>query len=437
MSVSTQHQPPYTAQQLVAIAQQIRRWIVTSTGQAGSGHPTSSLSAVELMTVLFFGGYFRYEIDNPDCPTNDHLIFSKDHASPLFYALWAATGAVSEESLMSYREFGSPLEGHPTSRFRFTEAATGSLGQGLSVGVGMALSALRLDNSDARTFVLLGDSEMAEGSQLEAIQVAAHYGLGNLVGILDVNRLGQRGETMYGHDLDAYRDRVQAFGWRCILLDDGHDLERVVEALGQANSPCDMPTMVIARTVKGKGVSFLENELGWHGKALSGDKLDAALDEIGTPPDRPRGKLRSPESSECHQMEAGTAEPISYQLGDELATRDAYGNALCRLADKYPTLVSLDGEVCNSTRSEKFRDAHPDRFFEMFIAEQNMIGAATGLALRGKLPFVSTFAAFFTRAFDQIRMAPYSDANIKFVGSHCGVSINSPKKASTRKSLIC
>jgi transketolase len=421
--VSTQHQPPYTTQQLGAIAQQIRRWIVASTGQAGSGHPTSSLSAVELMTVLFFGGQFRYDIENPACPTNDHLIFSKGHASPLFYALWAATGAVSEESLMSYREFGSPLEGHPTSRFRFTEAATGSLGQGLSVGVGMALSALRLDNSDARTFVLLGDSEMAEGSQWEAIQVAAHYGLGNLVGILDVNRLGQRGETMYGHDLDAYRDRVQAFGWRCILHDDGHDLERVAEALAQANSPCDMPTMVIARTVKGKGVSFLENELGWHGKALSGDKLEAALDEIGIPPDRPRGKLRSPESPECHQMEAGTAEPISYQLGDELATRDAYGNALCRLAEKYPTLVSLDGEVCNSTRSEKFRDAHPDRFFEMFIAEQNMIGAAIGLALRGKLPFVSTFAAFFTRAFDQIRMAPYSDANIKFVGSHCGVSI--------------
>jgi len=223
---------------------------------------------------------------------------------------------------------------------------------------------------------------------------------------------------MYGHDLVAYRDRVQAFGWRCILLDDGHDLERVVEALAQANSPCDVPTMVIAGTVKGKGVSFLENELGWHGKALSGDKLKAALDEIGTPPDRPRGKLRSPESPECHEMEAGTAAPISYQLGDELATRDAYGNALCRLAEKYPTLVSLDGEVCNSTRSKKFRDAHPGRFFEMFIAEQNMIGAATGLALCGKLPFVSTFAAFFTRAFDQIRMALYSDANMKFVGSH-------------------
>jgi transketolase len=421
--VITQHQPNDTTQQLAAIAQQIRRWIVASTAQAGSGHPTSSLSAVELMTGLFFGGHFRYDIENPACPTNDHLIFSKGHASPLFYALWAATGAVSEQDLMSYREFGSHLEGHPTSRFRFTEAATGSLGQGLSVGVGTALSALRLDNSDARTFVLLGDSEMAEGSQWEAIQVAAHYGLGNLVGILDVNRLGQRGETMYGHDLVAYRDRVQAFGWRCILLDDGHDLERVVEALAQANSPCDVPTMVIARTVKGKGVSFLEKELGWHGKALSGDKLEAALDEIGTPPDRPRGKLRSPENPECHQMEAGTAEPISYQLGDELATRDAYGNALCRLADKYPMLVSLDGEVCNSTRSKKFRDAHPGRFFEMFIAEQNMIGAATGLALRGKLPFVSTFAAFFTRAFDQIRMSPYSNANIKFVGSHCGVSV--------------
>jgi len=423
VAVSTHHPPSYTTQQLRAIAQQIRRGIVAATGQAGSGHPTSSLSAVELMTGLFFGGHFRYDIENPDCPTNDRLIFSKGHASPLFYALWAATGAVSEADLMSYREFGSPLEGHPTSRFRFTEAATGSLGQGLSVGVGMALSALRLDNSAARTFVLLGDSEMAEGSQWEAIQVAAHYGLGNLVGIIDVNRLGQRGETMYGHDLGAYRDRVQAFGWRCILLDDGHDLGQVAEAFAQANSPCDVPTMVIAKTVKGKGVSFLENELGWHGKALSGDKLAAALDEIGTPPDRLGGKLKLPEDYGYRDSEAGTAEPISYQLGDEVATRDAYGNALCRLAEKYPQLIALDGEVCNSTQSQKFRDAHPDRFFEMFIAEQNMIGAATGLALRGKLPFVSTFAAFFTRAFDQIRMAPYSGANIKFVGSHCGVSI--------------
>ncbi len=373
MPVTTQQQPSYTNGQLKNIAQQIRHWIVASTGQAGSGHPTSSLSAVELMTSLFFGGHFRYDVETPDDAANDQLIFSKGHASPLFYALWAATGAVGEDDLMSYREFGSRLEGHPTSRFRFTEAATGSLGQGLSVGVGTALSAKRLDNSDARTFVLLGDSEMAEGSQWEAIQLAAHYGLSNLVGIIDVNRLGQRGETMHGHDLVAYRDRVQAFGWRCIMLDDGHDLERVEAVLAQANSPCDVPTMVIAWTVKGKGVSFLENEPGWHGKALSGDKLEAALDEIGTPPGRPRGKLKLPEGLERHETEAGKADPISYQLGDELATRDAYGNALCRLAGKYPKLVSLDGEVCNSTRSKRFRDAHPDRFFEMFIAEQNVV----------------------------------------------------------------
>jgi len=401
----------------------MRHWILKSTAQAGSGHPTSSLSAVELMVGLFFAGHFRFDVDNPDHPNNDRLIFSKGHASPLLYALWAAAGQIPEDELMTYRKFESPLEGHPTSRFRFAEAATGSLGQGLSIGVGMAVNAKHLDKLPYRTYVLLGDSEMAEGSQWEALQIAAHYKLDNLVGVLDVNRLGQRGETMYGHDLSAYRRRVEAFGWRTILVEDGHDQSQVLKAYASAAETDDRPAMIIAKTVKGKGVSFLADERGWHGKPLDDEKLQQALRELGEVDHSIRGQITRPADATPHRPEAEAAESFDYQLGEELATRDAYGNALRRLAPQCPDLIALDGEVCNSTRAKFFRDEYPDRFFEMYIAEQNMVGAALGLSLCGKLPFVSSFAAFFTRAFDQIRMSRHSDPNIKFVGSHAGVSI--------------
>ena len=409
--------------QLQAVARQIRRWIVESTHHAGSGHPTSSLSAVELMTALFFHGHFRFDIANPDDPNNDRLIFSKGHASPLFYSLWAAAGAIDPEQLQSYREFGSDLEGHPTSRFAFTEAATGSLGQGLSVGMGMALAARYLDRLRFRTFVLLGDSEMAEGSQWEAIQLAAHYKLDNLIGILDVNRLGQRGPTMPGHDLDVYCRRLEAFNWMAIPVEDGHDFEQIHQAYEHALDSEGRPVMIVARTLKGKGVSQIEDVGGWHGKALDDDQLKAALAEIGDSDFAGPLPLEPPERVPQRQAQSSKSDAPQYERGDEVATRQAYGKALVRIASEYPRLVALDAEVSNSTGAKEFADAHPDRFFEMFIAEQNMVGAATGLALRGYVPFVSTFAAFLSRAFDQIRMAPHSGVNIKFAGSHAGVSI--------------
>jgi len=407
--------------QLERLARRIRALILRATGRAGSGHPTSSLSAVELMAVLMFGGAFRYRIDAPDFANNDRLIFSKGHASPLLYALWTVAGAVSEEELMTYRSFGSRLEGHPSMAFPFTEAATGSLGQGLSIGLGMALNAKYLDRLPYRTWVLLGDSEMAEGSQWEAIQLAAHYGLDNLIGILDVNRLGQRGETMLGHDLEAYRRRIDAFGWHTVVVD-GHSLVEVAAAYEEALGVTGRPVMVIAKTLKGKGVSFVEDRNGWHGKALEGDNLERALAEIGPVDDTARGTIAPPEDRLPGARSVHLSPPLEVPEGP-IATRDAYGNALRRLAPRFPDLVSLDGEVSNSTRAGRFKEAHPDRFFEMFIAEQNMVGAGLGLALRGRIPFVSTFAAFLTRAFDQIRMSQYSSANLKLVGSHAGVSI--------------
>lgn len=403
------------------IARFIRYLILTATTRAGSGHPTSSLSAVELMTGLVFGGMFRYDAERPDHPNNDRLIFSKGHASPLFYSLWAAAGKLDEEEMMSYRRFGSRLEGHPTVTFPFAEAATGSLGQGLSIGVGMALNA-RLDGLPYRTYVLIGDSEMAEGSQWEAIQLATHYRLDNLVGIIDVNRLGQRGETMYGHDLDAYRARITAFGWHAVAID-GHDYREILNAYHQAQQNRGRPTMIIARTFKGRGVSLFENQDGWHGKPLPKEELDKALRELGELDRTVRGSIRKPDSLEPDTHPGEDIPEPRYEAGEPVPTRTAYGRALRRIYPRYPDLVCLDAEVSNSTMAELFKDSCPERFFEMYVAEQNMVGAALGFARRGKIPFVSTFAAFMSRAYDQIRMSRYSDANIKFVGSHAGVSI--------------
>jgi transketolase len=410
-------------EKLRKLATLIRYHILMMTTEAGSGHPTSSLSATELMSCLLFGGVFRFDVDHPKAPNNDRLIFSKGHASPLFYALWAAAGELTEKDLLTYRKFGSPLEGHPTVAFPFAEAATGSLGQGLSIGVGMALNAKCLDKLPYRTYVLLGDSEMAEGSQWEAMEIAAYYKLGNLVGVLDVNRLGQRGETMYGWDLNAYEKRISSFGWKTILLD-GHSIPDILAAYEEAFRGTDQPVMLIGKTIKGKGVSFIENRNGWHGKALKKEECDRALKELGEVDKSVQGKISLPDDLKPKEGSPhGIPKKIDYPADKPVPTRKAYGNALARIFPQFPHLVSLDGEVSNSTYAEIFKEADPDRFFEMYIAEQNMVGAALGLSRRGKIPFVSTFAAFFTRAFDQIRMAQYSDPNIKFVGSHAGVSI--------------
>lgn len=414
---------PSDTEHLRKLATFVRHNILRATNQADSGHPTSSLSAVELMIGLMFSGVFHYDIKAPNHPNNDRLIFSKGHASPLFYALWAAADAIPADEMLTYRQFGSRLEGHPTLSFPYTEAATGSLGQGLSIGVGMALNAKYLDDLPYRTYVLLGDSEMAEGSQWEAIQIASQYQLNNVVGILDVNRLGQRGETMLGHDIDTYQRRISAFGWETVVLEDGHSLTGIVDAYRHSLEASDRPTMIIARTIKGKGVPSVEDANDYHGKSLGKDataEAEATWEELDT---SVRGVIPPPEDQRPVTVKAKTAQALQYSVGDEAATRDAYGSALVRLRPRIPEIVVLDGEVSNSTRAAKFREEYPDRFFEMYIAEQNMAGVALGLSRRGKRPFASSFAAFWTRAYDQIRMNSYSSPGIVFAGSHAGTSI--------------
>ena len=417
-----QRHSPSRIAHLQSLARLTRYHSLNATSRAHSGHLTSSLSAADLMTGLLFGGTFRFKVDEPDHPNNDRLIFSKGHASPLLYALWAAAGCIDEQELLSYRQFGSRLEGHPTPRFPYAEAATGSLGQGLGIGLGMALNASRLDHLPYRTYVLLGDSEMSEGSQWEAIQLAAYYQLANLVGIIDVNRLGQRGQTMLGHDIEAYARRVAAFGWKTLTID-GHDMPQILDAFRESAAERSQPVMMVARTVKGKGISFLEDADGWHGKALDDDQWKQALVEFSGVDRELRGTITAPEDLRPERATPQSAAVPHYEIGKSVATRTAYGAALTRIARQFPHLVSLDGEVSNSTMAEIFAAQVPARFFEMFIAEQNMVEVALGLSRRGKIPFVSTFAAFLTRAFDQIRMSQYSQANLKFVGSHAGVSI--------------
>ncbi len=409
-------------EKLKKLAKLVRYYSLVSTTEAGSGHPTSSLSAADLMTGLMFGGAFRFDADSPEHPNNDRLIFSKGHASPLFYSLWAAAGKVPEKELLTLRKFGSPLQGHLTPDFRYVDVATGSLGQGLSIGVGMAMNAKYVDSLSYRTYVLLGDSEMAEGSQWEAMEIAGHYKLGNLVGMIDVNRLGQRGETMFGHNLSAYEKKVSAFGWETVVID-GHNLDEILMAFEKVSQASDQPAMIIAKTIKGKGVSFIEDKNGWHGKPLSKEQLGEALKELGEVDKSTVGDIAKPENLRVQKKSAELTQKILYLADKPLATRKAYGNALARIFPKFPDMVVLDAEVSNSTYSDIFKEKYPDRFFEMYIAEQNMVGTALGFSSRGKIPFVSTFAAFLSRAFDQIRMSQYSGANIKFCGSHAGVSI--------------
>jgi transketolase len=406
------------------LAKLIRYNILVSTTEAGSGHPSSSLSATDLMAVLMFGDFYKFDLDHPEYINNDRLIFSKGHASPLFYSLYAAAGKVSEKELLSLRKFGSKLEGHPTMEFPYTEVPTGSLGQGLSVGLGMALNA-KSDKLSYKTYVLLGDSEMAEGSVWEAMALAAHYKLNNLVAILDVNRLGQRGETLFGHDVESYKKKAESFGWEAVVVD-GHNLDEITKAYQLVSKSVSQPMIIIAKTLKGKGVSFVEDKDGWHGKALSREELKKALEELGEVDKTIIGKISAPEKVDSKQYSVNSTEHralfTEYSPDKPVATRKAYGN-LANLVEANSNVVVLDAETSNSTYSEFVKKNHPEKFFEMYIAEQNMVGAALGFSRRGKIPFVSTFAAFFSRAFDQIRMSQYANSNIKFVGSHAGVSI--------------
>jgi len=406
---------------LKAIAQLLRYYSLISTTEAGSGHPTSCLSAADLMAVLMFNKHFRYDTDNPGNPYNDRLIFSKGHAAPLFYALWAVAGAFPKDELLTLRKFGSRVEGHPTMKFPYTEVPTGSLGMGLSVGLGMALNA-KYEKLPYRTYVLLGDSEMAEGSIWEALQIGAHYKLDNIVGIIDVNRLGQRGETMYGHDIAQYEDRVRAFGWFPLLID-GHDLEEIDAAYETASKIKDRPTMIIAKTIKGKGVSFLEDAEGKHARTLSQEDLTRALFDIGDVNQTILGEIVKPEHTESSDViPIVTDISNTYKVGEQVATRQVFGDILLQLAEKNRSVLSLDAELSNSTLADCVKKGRPDQFFEMFLTEQNMVSMADGLSKRGKIPFVSSFAAFFTRAHDQIRMAAYGNSNIKLMGGYTGVS---------------
>ena len=406
------------ANELRELGQQFRVDSVRAAAAAKSGHPTSGMSAADLMAVLV-ANHYRYDFDNPKRPENDRLIFSKGHASTLLYAIFRAAGAISDEELLQYRKFGSVLEGHPTPRIPWVDVATGSLGQGLPIGVGMAIASNHLDRLPSRVWVLCGDSEMAEGSVWEAFEHAAHYELDSLTAILDINRLGQRGETMVGWDVDVYRDRAHAFGWATIEVD-GHDVEEIDRAYTEAAGIKGKPTVILARTIKGKGVKAVENQPGWHGKAL--DDPDAAIEELGGLRNI-HVDVAKPEPAEAHTFPTGALALPRYDVGDEVATRKAYGDALAALGTARGDVVAVDGEVSNSTFTEIFAKAHPDRYFEMYIAEQQMVAAAVGLQARGWNTFASTFAAFFSRAYDFIRMAAISRANLRLVGSHAGVSI--------------
>ena len=400
------------------LAQQLRVDSIRAAAAAGSGHPTSSMSAADLMAVLF-DGHLRLDFEHPRDPRNDHLIFSKGHASPLLYSCVKAAGVISDEDLLSFRRFGSPFQGHPTPVLPWVDVATGSLGQGLPVGVGLALSAERLERSPSRVWVLCGDGEMAEGSIWEAFDHASYLGLRNVVAVVDVNRLGQTGQTMHGWDLFTYAARAHAFGWTALEID-GHDLDAIEDALTRAEQ-ADGPCAIFARTLKGRGASEVEDLPGKHGKPLADP--EKAIAELGGEQNirvevaKPAGDYHAP------AIETPGGELPRYAIGDSVATRKAYGEALKALGDIRGDVVVLDGEVGNSTFSEIFRDAHPDRYFEMYIAEQQLVATAVAFQRRGWVPFASTFAAFLTRAYDFVRMAAVSQANLRLCGSHAGVAI--------------
>lgn len=404
---------------LSGIARRLRSQALRMTTAAGSGHPTTCLSMAEIAAVLFFDA-MRWNPKDPEDWGNDELVLSKGHAAPILWAAYAEAGVVAPESLFDLRKITSVLEGHPTPRMAWIKAATGSLGQGLSVGVGMA-AAQRLGGSPGRVFVVMGDGECAEGSVWEAANAAASLKLNRLCAVVDINRLGQSDPTQHQHAVSAFVRKFEAFGWDAVVID-GHDIESVVEALAAAGKT-ERPLAVLAKTIKGKGVSFLEDRNGWHGKPLKPEELDKALAELGPLPEiDAAGLIRPPEKS-IRPASSGRFDFERTPAKDKIATRLAYGQALAALGHVNENVVAIDGDVKNSTYADKFFEAFPARSFQSFIAEQNMIGMGMGFAAKGYIPFMATFAAFLSRAHDQIRMAAYSFSNIKVCGSHVGVSI--------------
>ncbi|MDH4237300.1 MAG: transketolase, partial [Nitrospira sp.] len=405
-------------------ATQLRIGSVLATSEAGSGHPSSCCSAADIVAALFFS-VMRYDPKNPKATNSDRFVLSKGHAAPLLYAAWAEAGLFPTSDLLKLRTLASDLEGHPTPRLSFVDMATGSLGQGLSVGIGIALNAKFIDKLDHRTYVLMGDGESVEGSVWEAAELARHHGLDNLCAIIDINRLGQSDPTMLQHDMEAYRSRWAGFGWQALVVD-GHDPSALLAAFQTAADTKGKPTVLLAKTFKGKGVSFMENHPSWHGKPIpKGEETDNAIAELNKQL-KPGGASIAVKKPALTSPAAPSISPLPsspYKVGDSAATREAFGVALEALGAANHSVVALDADVKNSTYTDKFGKQFPSRFFENFIAEQNMLGAAAGLAACGKIPFVATFAAFFTRAYDFIRMAAISGSNIKLVGTHVGVSI--------------
>src|SRR6516225_1262516 len=409
------------------IATRLRIDSVRSTTEAGSGHPTSCCSMADLMAALFFAE-IRFDPKDPRNPEADRFVLSKGHAAPILYAAWAEAGAFPRAELLTLRQIGSDLEGHPTPRLPFVDVATGSLGQGICAAIGSALNARRI-KSDYRTYVILGDGESAEGSVWEAADVATLHALDNLCALTDVNALGQSGPTMWRHDMEQFARRWRAFGWHSIVID-GHDLNAILDALAEARRTKGQPTMILARTIKGKGVSFVEGKEGWHGRAFKkGDEMDRAIAELDrqfepvpSAVNLASAIAKPPQRARAPELGLAPAPP-SYAMGASVATREAYGKALVKLGQADGRIVALDADVKNSTFSEAFEKALPDRFFQNFIAEQIMVGAAMGLAARGAVPFPSTFACFLTRAADFIRMTAISGLNVKIAGSHAGISI--------------
>ncbi len=412
---------PATVEKIREKARLLRIHSMRATTAAGSGHPTSCLSAAELVAGTFFHA-MKFDAAHPNSTAGDRFVLSKGHAAPVLYAALAEAGVFPVSRLMTLRQFSSELEGHPTPLIPGVDAATGSLGQGLSVGAGLALGA-RIERSRARIYVLLGDGELAEGNVWEAAAFAAHYQLDNLTAIADINGLGQSERTMYRHDTEVYRRKFEAQGWQAEVID-GHDLAAVLGALDRARSTTGRPQAIVARTEKGHGISFLADREGWHGKALSKEELEKALAEIGPVPEIPKDDGRSyvRKSLPVPPEFPAPAAP-DYKPGQSVATREAYGTALRKLAAVNPKIVALDGDVKNSTFADVLQKAYPDRLFQGYIAEQNIVSTGVGLAAQGQVPFIATFACFFSRAYDQVRMAAISRSNINLCGSHCGVSI--------------
>jgi transketolase len=402
------------------LGQQLRVDSVRSSSAAGSGHPTSSMSAADLMAVLM-SKYLHYDFGKPEDPRNDHLIFSKGHASPLLYAMYKAAGAISDEEMLTFRQLGSRIEGHPTPVLPWVDVATGSLGQGLPISVGVAYAGKYLDRLPYHVWCLCGDSEMAEGSIWEAFEAAGFHGLDNLTAIIDVNRLGQTGETMYGWDLDVYANRARACGWEAIEVD-GHDVEQIDAAFTQVGRGGGRPTVIVAKTEKGHGVAAVANKNGAHGKPVPDE--DEAIRELGGVRNISVQVAKPTGDAKPHVFEAnGELSLPKYEVGTKEATRKAYGDALVALGNARGDVVAIDGEVGNSTYSEEFKEAHAERFVQAYIAEQQLVSYAVGFQVRGWRPFAATFAAFLSRAYDFVRMAAVSRADIVLAGSHAGVSI--------------